>query len=286
MLKDLINHLVIHKAVISEEDGEYIDRYMEILESVSQGKYRSITDPVDRTISLVFELVLEHQMDPWDIDLIKFCNIYLEKVRKERYIDLVTGGRLMLMAWNILKMQTEEALNRALPPQMEETLDFSMEWFETEQDFDFTEAVKRSPTPPIQPRIMRKGERPVTLIELVDAFREASEEAERRRKAFETRRSRMARMRRLRVRTVGNMLHKEDLSEDISEVWKRINRFNGIPISLTDIWSGDRDELIVILMSILFLANDGKIRIWQEDFPFGMIYIQNLISQDVLETGS
>ncbi|MCI0497739.1 MAG: segregation/condensation protein A [Thermoplasmata archaeon] len=276
LLDDIVRHLIIHEAMLDEEDGS-VHRYREILQETTEGRYLSITDPVDRTISLVFSLVLENQLDPWDIDLIQFCRLYLEKVRQEEIVDLVSGGRILLMAWNILKLQTEDALARAAPPEIDhDTDDWTMEvdLFAHEVDFEYTMNVKKGRDPPIHPRVFRKGERPVTLVELIDAFTEATEEAQRHVKAFESRRARMAKLQQMRERSVRKMIHKEDLVEDIGRVWTRICALNGEPIPITDLTA--EDDYILVFMAILFLSNDGKIKILQKDFPYGMIYVKNL----------
>jgi len=278
LLEDVINHLVIHEAMIDDEGGSPIARYKEILEETTEGRYRSIEDPVDRTVSLIFKLVLEHQFDPWDIDLLRFCELYLERVRQEESVDLISSGRILLMAWNILKMQTESALERATPPEIEEEdWDFGIDLWDSESDFEFTQTVRKERDAPIQPRVFRKGERPVTLVELVDAFRDATEEAEKHRIAFERRRKNMIKLKRFRERSIRKMIHKEDLVEDISRVWTRINAFNGHPIPITEL--NKEDDILMVFMAVLFLAHDGKVKISQKDFPFGMIYVQNRMVQ-------
>ena len=37
-----------------------------------------------------------------------------------------------------------------------------------------------------------------------------------------------------------------------------------------------REELIKILMSVLFLAMDNKVLVYQKKFPYGKIYIKNM----------
>ena len=38
----------------------------------------------------------------------------------------------------------------------------------------------------------------------------------------------------------------------------------------------DRAEIIKTLVSVLFLANDNKIRVYQKRFPYGKIYIKDI----------
>ena len=103
----VLQHLLFHKAMIDENNGsEKIDNYLRILESTSE---TTSNDPLDRSIETVFDLVLNNNMDPWDIDLMRFTQLYTEKV-KDSEVNFVLAGKLMLMAWSILRMQSEKIL--------------------------------------------------------------------------------------------------------------------------------------------------------------------------------
>ena len=111
---ELINHLLFHKALIDENDGgERIEEYMELVRNIGKGMHIAIADEFEKSISLVFELVMEQHFDPWDIDLIKFSKLYLKRIRKEKSVDLITAGKIVLMAWSILKLQSDELLSKA-----------------------------------------------------------------------------------------------------------------------------------------------------------------------------
>jgi chromatin segregation and condensation protein Rec8/ScpA/Scc1 (kleisin family) len=75
---------------------------------------------------------------------------------------------------------------------------------------------------------------------------------------------------------VRGMMHTEDLEADIKMTWNRIEKLEGnIPIcNVCNM--GVREDMVTTLMSCLFLARDGKIRIWQTNFPFGEIYIKHI----------
>ncbi len=52
---ELINHLLFHKALISENDGgERIEEYMELVRNIDSGMHIAITDEFEKSISLVF----------------------------------------------------------------------------------------------------------------------------------------------------------------------------------------------------------------------------------------
>ncbi len=56
---------------------------------------------------MVFELVLSNNFDPWDINLMEFTRMYTKKMHAEE-VNFIVAGKLMYMAWSILKMQSEE----------------------------------------------------------------------------------------------------------------------------------------------------------------------------------
>ena len=64
-------------------------------------------------------------------------------------------------------------------------------------------------------------------------------------------------------------------------VWARIMKCGPGEIDIEDIWEGDREDLVTVFMSILFLARDGKIDLWQEEGPYGRIRLQVRIEGDI-----
>jgi len=125
----------------------------------------------------------------------------------------------------------------------------------------------------------------VTLLELVGAFEEAKHEAKIQQILNQKRKELIERNKSIRKQMLKDKVHKEDLEADIALVWQRINQFNGHPIRLADIHDPSPDDLVMALVSSLFLANSGKIDLWQEQFPFGDIFVQNLdaLAEEELE---
>ena len=71
-------------------------------------------------------------------------------------------------------------------------------------------------------------------------------------------------------------VHEDHLEEDVELVWKKIKSFSKKTMSLKELCNKkDREELISILMSVLFLAYDNKVVVYQKHFPYGKIYIKN-----------
>ena len=128
----VLGHLLFHKAMIDESTGsEKIDRYLSVLRGA--GAAPPSRDPLDRSIETVFELVLSNDLDPWGIALMKFTKLYAERVREEE-VNFVLAGKLMLMAWSILRMQSELVLSGSEGPSDEHTDDLdSMDLFAADE---------------------------------------------------------------------------------------------------------------------------------------------------------
>lgn len=277
--EDLINHLMFHKALIDEErDGTKIDRYVDLLEE--EGQHSSIRDPFDQSIAIAFELALEHHLDPWDLDLARFSTLYLRRAREEE-IDLVTAGRIILLAWQVLKLQSAEVVEQAEEPDEpadDEVLGWEAipDWTFEPEERDFTQTVIDDPEPPLEEPIRRDSSRRVSLFELVEAFDEARQEAEKRQRLRREReRARMAREEAREAADDGDRMHTDDLEAEIERTWQRIRRYNGQPIPLSKLHRASKEDLLRTMVTVLFLAKDHKIRVTQEEFPTGEIYVEN-----------
>lgn len=274
----VLNHLLFHKSIISEdEDSERIDRYLHMVHDIDKGMHIVVEDPFEKSIAAAFELVIEHMFDPWDINLREFTKMYLKQVKKEGYVNFVVAGKLVLMAWSILKLQSEEVLTLADPPKQEEDNYFG-DWeldpgvYQEPEDLDFTHAVMNRPNPPIHDPVRTQNQRPVTLIELVDAFDEARKEAELQIKINEMREKAKPE----RPMDFAEKVHKEDLNEDLILTWNRLCRFDGQPVPLQNLHDHDVWDRVTVFVSVLFLANMKKIKLWQRKFPYGDIMVKRL----------
>jgi len=279
--EQVINHLMFYKSIISEEDsGQKISEYMELVRGLKEGEHLPIKDPFDKSIALTFELVMQNHMNPWDVDLLKFSNLYMERMKAEQEVDFITAGRLMFMAWSVLKLQSDEVLAQSQPAPAAQPLDAgwdpgtAADWMQSDASVDFTTAVLNRPEPPLQESVYRHGTRPVTLFELVGAFEEARKEAELQKVLSEERRKQRLLWESQKAMRVDKMMHREDLQEDINQVWGKILPLSGrIPLGKLCNDGCDEDRLTAFV-SILFLAFVKQIRVWQEDFPYGEIYIE------------
>jgi len=280
---DVINHLLFHKSLIDEDDdAKRINYYVDMFQKANEGDHISIENPFDRSISIAFELVMRQQLNPWDIDLVNFSTMYLKRAKEEK-IDLMTAGRMIYMAWKVLKLQSNDLVvsMEAVDEESEESFGWgdipTGTWIENDDGYSYTNLVMNMPEPPLDEPIRRNAKRKVTLIELLDAFDQArvdSEEyqlIERQRRAERLRLSEKA-----RKRMVGTA-HEDHVEDDVEFVWEKIKSFHGRTMSLFELCeTSGREDVIKTFMSVLFLAYDNKIRVYQKQFPYGKIYIKNM----------
>lgn len=279
---EVINHLLFHKSLIDEkDDSARINYYVSMLQKTDEGEHLSIENPFDRSITIAFELVMQQHLNPWDIDLVSFSTMYLKRAKQEK-IDLMTAGRIIYMAWKILKLQSNN-LVVAIEKQ-EETYepfgwgDIPTEMYLTNDDaYSYTNLVMNMPESPLEEPLRRDSKRKVTLIELLDAFDQARKESEEFQILDQQRREERERIAERARKRMKGTAHEDHLEDDIKMIWKRIENHSNKTLTLMDLCEKKgKEELIKVLISVLFLAMDNKIIVFQKKFPYGKIFIKNI----------
>ncbi len=276
-LDNVLGHLMFHKALIDEGRGaEKIDRYLDLLRTAEGEKQIAGREPLDRSLQLVFELVLSNDLDPWDVDLMKFAKLYGQRMHQEE-VDFIVAGKLMHMAWSILHMQSREVLS--LNERREEM--YFGDW-----DMESLDAFAEQPGPcldlvipegvELTEVVRHRCTRPVSLVDLLDAFDTAQQEVE---IAINRQRVREQLMK-AQVRFDGKS-HSDDQEKDVAETWERIEHCGSGPIALEDLFEGDKEDRIKVFVSLLFLARSGKIALWQDQMPYGQVYLEMKLPWDM-----
>ncbi len=261
-IEDLEQHLLFHKAM-SENTETYqrIGGYMDILSKAESGE--RLQDPVDEAIRSVFSLVLENGIDPWEIDLSEFVRLYNSKVVSNSF-DMIVAGKLMLMAWKILRLQSDSTREMSEPPIIEPEMDFDDSFFyEDEETMVVPEVILRE-------AFQREPVRPVTMYELIDAFEEARVEIE-----VQQQRERMrSQLKAKEPVKFDNKAHEEDDKHDVEEVWARIQKLGMGQICIDDLYTSDLKENLKTFVSVLHLVRDGRLNVWQDGVPYGDIFVE------------
>lgn len=274
----VLNYLVFHQSLLgeSENTSPLLDRYLSLVENLEQGVHVVISDPFQKATAMLFELVLDQSFDPWEIDLVKFTQAYLERVREEKAVDFAVAGRLLSMAWNILYLQSEAVLHHrelsadgaeegfAIDAPIDPSQETYLDLLETPEAVDVTSSILDGSTPsPLLEMVRHPETRPVTLLELVRAFDEAE---------FEARHS--ARIQELRERLREEqrappevLVHGDIPEADVDAAWEGAMRHAiGEPFPFLELWREEhgRGRLVATFLAVLYLAREHSIEFHQE----------------------
>ncbi len=259
-MEELEQHLLFHKALADDEESlRRIGGYMDIL---SRTEGEKLQDPVDESIRAVFSLVLENGIDPWEIDLSEFVRMYEAKVTSDSF-DMIVAGKLMLMAWKVLRLQSEATRVRSEPP-VEPVFE------EVDDSFFYDDEPMYVPEVAFREAYAREPVRPVTMYELIDAFEDARKEIEIQRERERVR----AELRAKEPKRFENKAHEEDDEQVIEAVWNRIRKLGAGQIGLRELYTGDLLENLSVFVSVLHMVRDGKLEVWQDEFPSGEIWLE------------
>ena len=280
---DVINHLLFHKALIDENnDMTRINQYLEMAQAAASGQTTSIENPFDRSVYLAFDLVLNQHMNPWDIDLVGFSTMYLKRAKKEK-IDLLTAGKIIYMAWRVLRMQSDHLVVNMETKEEELDQGFGWEdiptstWLANDDEYSYTNLLMKMPQSPLDEPVRRDSTRKVTLIELLSAFDEARKESEQYQLLDHLREEERILLQQKARKKMKGSAHEDHLEEDVASVWERICQFPGKSMNFTELCEVDSaEERIKTFISILFLAYENKIVVHQQKFPYGEIFIKTI----------
>ncbi len=269
MQHEVTEHLMYYKALIDEDMD--LDYYIHMARDLEEGIHITAKNPIDKAISIVFELVMDEKLDPWKIDMMRFTKLYMERIKKERDIDFIIAGKIIYMAWNILMRKSEDVLYEAEKDMYyveQDFFDIDVSPFEYEEEY-----VEMEPDiVEIKEPVRREEERPVSLMELIQAINEARREIDIKKK-----------QRKIREKFKFNLdekVHREDLEEEIREVWSRLSEIEGDEISLDLFYDGTREDFIKVFLSLLFLERFNKVELNQA-VPYEEINIRILVPQEL-----
>jgi chromatin segregation and condensation protein Rec8/ScpA/Scc1 (kleisin family) len=284
------------------ETSRYLDRLLE-LASLEEAEHQFLIDPFDRSVALVFQLFNTSDLDPWDVDLSSFLEMFNKRIEDTGNIDLPTCGKLVRMAWTILKSQASTLIERqekSLQYQEDDVWEFEGGW-ETDlddEDYIFTGGVLSGAADEALPsifegRIHRDQGRPVTLGELLMGLQSAGKLAEEQRLRETIAKERREANEKARARFSGS-LHIENLEDDLQRTWyafKNNKKQDSESVELKDIVStlngnslqsgmsieeAKSEAQVTALVAALFLTNRGYVDLIQEEGRDGKIILRNL----------
>jgi chromatin segregation and condensation protein Rec8/ScpA/Scc1 (kleisin family) len=159
------------------------------------------------------------------------------------------------------------------------------DWMEDDETFEVTRNILKEKEPPIAESVIHKGDRPVTLVDLLNALENVEGEVEKKKLDRKERLRARSEMDKSNRSNIDRKMYKENVEEEIKLTWQRVNQFNGHPISFDKIHSDFELDPTTVFVSLLFLAKWNRIRIWQRKFPHGEIFIKNTSPGEDLKFG-
>ena len=283
------------------ETSKFLDRLME-LSTLQEAEHQFLMEPFDRSVALVFQMFQSSDLDPWDVDLSSFIEMFNQRIKTAENIDLPSCGRLIRMAWAILRNQSStliERQERALDFDEDETWDFDGGWEAefADEDYNFSLGVMTGAADEALPsifegRIHRDEGRPVTLGELLLGLKDASRLAEEQRIRERIAKERRDANEKARARFSGS-LHVEDLEGDLKRTWTSLKskssgdgavslREVADDLNATSLSQGIAEEeaqaeaQVTAFVSTLFLTNRGYVGLAQEGGDDGKILLSDL----------
>ncbi len=203
---------------------------------------------------LLMELVDTNRLDPWDIDIIKVVDSYIDAVKKMRVMDLHIPANIILAASILLRMKSETI--SILP---------------IEEPIPIEDAIQQGRVipeiPNLVPRLRLQPKRKVTLGELMDALGDAIKINERRETIV-----------RQRAEPINMQIEKDDIDQKIAHVSKLVNENvdrEGLTTfaKLSSGFKSIEGILLGLFVPLLFLAHKGEIILMQEQF-FNEIFVK------------
>ncbi len=281
----VLGYLIFHRSLIDDGPadpgrGALLERYLALVRDLKEGVHVVISDPLEKATALLFELVMGESFDPWEIDLVRFTQSYLERIRAQGRFDFAVSGRLVYMAWSILYLQSRDllaqqermdpapdsadGLDAAEPSPTDELGDGYLGELTTPESVAVTSAVLNGPgLPPLEEMIRHSETRPVSLLELVQAFGEAEEEARRALHVEELR----ERLREQQRAPPEVLVHGDVPERDLADAWEVCRTHPvGDPFPLLELWrrTEGRDRLVALFLATLFLSKERAVELRQE----------------------
>lgn len=232
------------------------------------------SEPID----ILFELAKEGEIDPWDVDIIKATDIFLERLEEK---DLIRSGRAFMYASILLRMKSEAVIENGKKQEngqhRTETIDNNTDIKENSEKTGI-EALEKE----FEDRLNssdkgRSNKNITTLNDLIQEIkdRENSWKQKREYKKVETKESSHNSLP-FSIEEPDQARHEEDIEEVIEKVEKKLKKlFNNKSYVPLDSLVEDKNKKVTIYVSLLFLASRGKIQL-EQDRLYGELLINNL----------
>ena len=205
----------------------------------------------DQPMQTLLELVQQHKLDPWDVDIEKLAYLYIQRVRKIIDVDLRSSGRTLLSSSVLLRIKSEHALNgrrkKIDAEEIDDLLDINL------PDLGEINIIQSTP-------------RKITLVDLLGALKDALKEIPEKKPVVSKKMERV-------VKSVDE--YEINIIKHMALLHKRILDLldSGNHLTLIKL-VGEQTKIAIarMLLLLLYLFADGKIALEQSEM-FGEICV-------------
>jgi segregation and condensation protein A len=209
---------------------------------------------------LIYNIVSYENLDPWDIDIIKLTDSFLNYIDGIRMLDFRIPAKVVLVAAILLKLKSD-----ILSPLKVEGTEYYPEDMKLLDQFEQTrlELENIELKPPIERHVKRK----VTVDELIDALKKAMKVKEKK----DTIRRKLGKRIKAEIGDEEDIeIRIKNLMSDIDLLINKLKTDKVMFSKIVDKW--DRDEIVRWFMPLLYLSSRGKVNAEQKEF-FKEIFI-------------
>ncbi len=198
---------------------------------------------------ILLDIVKSEELDPWDIDISKLTQTYLDRIKKMKELDLRIPARIILAAAILLRLQSETlSLTKSDDGRFDEL-------FGDEPELPAEEPEQ---VPLLELHLTRKPLRKITLADLIETLENAMEKSHKERAL---------------PYQVALNLPEVDISEMIETLCKKIYNLPEQKIPFKSLLpKKTASDVIDTFLPLLHLANEQKIVLEQETL-FAELYI-------------
>ncbi len=211
--------------------------------------------------SIILDLVNKEELDPWDLDITKLTNKYIQKIKTLKEHNFFISGKVILASSILLRLKSHRLISEHIA-NFDTLLYPSEELLEEMENNEYTELQ----IPKLLIKTPQTRRRKVNLKELVSALSGALNVDQRR--LIKRKDEQILRPARIPTKKV-------DITSLIKNLYSKITSFfkNSETITFSQLVpSNKKEDKIYTFIPMLHLVNNGKINIDQKEH-FGEIFI-------------
>ncbi len=216
--------------------------------------------------SILLDLVEKNEIDPWDVDIVRLTELYLEEIQKLRGLDLYIPANAVLAASILLYLKSRvlKELREELERQEEEEVEPIDMVLPEPEEVLVPEAGEVLPPPRVVPpsRLVKRG---VTLEELLDVMEKLMKKRPRKKPVEPL----------PEVEDFFERFEEEDVESFVEEVYEKVLSLKDSTdmVTLSAIAPKDPLSFVKTFLALLYLANEGRVELFQEEV-FGEVIVR------------